>query len=132
MQEPSFWMGDEAKNIPLTPEQIVDAEPLDRLWAYLIDAVIITIGSILCILPGLAYALLRDALYDGRSIGKKMMGLRVVNSDTNTPCKTNESLIRNISLMIPVFGVVDGVMVFIDEHHLRFGDKWAKTKVIKG
>jgi uncharacterized RDD family membrane protein YckC len=125
-------MGDEAKNVPLPPEQIIPAEPLDRLWAYLIDAVIITIGSILCVLPGLAYALLRDALYDGRSIGKKMMGLRVINSETKTPCKTTESLIRNISLMIPVFGIVDGFMVFIDEKHLRFGDKWAKTEVIKG
>jgi uncharacterized RDD family membrane protein YckC len=125
-------MGDEAKNVPLPPEQIVSAEPLDRLWAYLIDAVIITIGSILCVLPGLAYALMRDALYDGRSIGKKMMGLRVINSETKTPCKTTESLIRNISLMIPLFGVVDGFMVFIDEKHLRFGDKWAKTEVIKG
>jgi len=132
MEEPKLWMGDDAKNIPVPPEQMGKADPIDRLWAYLIDAVIMTIGFILCIIPGLAYWLLRDTLYDGRSIGKKMMGLRVINSETKTPCKMTDSIIRNISLGIPIFGIVDGLMVFIDENNLRFGDKWANTMVVKG
>ncbi len=131
MANTSFWMGDDSKNIPIPREQCVKAEPINRLLAYLIDAVIVTIGLILCLLPGIAYVLMRDALYDGRSIGKKVMGLQVVNSQTLTPCKTMESVIRNASLAIPIFGIVDGLMVFIDEQNLRFGDKWANTMVIE-
>jgi len=131
MSEPGFWMGDEAKTIPVPPDQVVKAEPVNRLLAYLIDAVITTIGCLLCFLPGLAYHLLKDSLYDGRSVGKKVMGLQVINSQTLTPCKIMESVIRNVSLIIPIFGVVDGIMVFIDETGLRFGDKWATTRVIE-
>jgi uncharacterized RDD family membrane protein YckC len=131
MAEPSFWMGDEAKNVPIPREQVKKAEPVNRLLAYLIDAVIATIGMILCILPGLAYFLLKDTLYDGRSVGKKMMGLQVINSQTLTPCKMMESVIRNVTLMIPIFGLIDAVMVFVDPDNLRFGDKWATTMVIE-
>ena len=131
MAEPSIWMGDEAKNVPIPREQVKKADPVNRLLAYLIDAVIASIGMLLCILPGLAYFLLKDTLYDGRSVGKKMMGLQVINSQTLTPCKMMESVTRNVSLMIPIFGLIDGIMVFVDQDNLRFGDKWATTMVIE-
>lgn len=131
MAEPGIWMGDEAKNVPIPRDQVKKAEPVNRLLAALIDWVIVSVGAILCLLPGLAYALLKDTLYDGRSIGKKMMGLQVINSQTLTPCKMMESVIRNVSLMIPVFSLVDAIMVFVDKDNLRFGDKWANTMVIE-
>ena len=131
MAEPGIWMGDEAKTVPIPRDQVKKAEPVNRLLAALIDWVIVSFGMILCILPGLAYALLKDTLYDGRSVGKKMMGLQVINSQTLTPCKMMESVIRNVSLMIPVFSLVDAIMVFVDKDNLRFGDKWANTMVIE-
>lgn len=131
MAEPGIWMGDEAKNVPIPRDQVKKAEPVNRLLAGLIDWVIVSIGAILCLLPGLAYALLKDTLYDGRSIGKKMMGLQVINSQTLTPCKMMESVIRNVTLLIPIFSLVDAVMVFVDKDNLRFGDKWANTMVIE-
>ena len=133
MSEASFWMGDESKNVPISipPNHLKKADISTRLIAYLIDAVIVTIGAIFCILPGLAYFIIRDALWDGRSVGKKVMGLQVINKDTRTPCKTMESVMRNISLMIPIFGIIDGLMVFIDPEGFRFGDKWANTIVIE-
>jgi uncharacterized RDD family membrane protein YckC len=131
MADTKLWIGDELKNTPVPMDKIAKADPMDRLLAYLIDAVIMTVGFILCLLPGIVYFLLRDSLYDGRSIGKKMMGLQVLNSVNKTPCKLMESVIRNVSLAIPVFGIVDGIMVFIDENNQRFGDKWAETEVIK-
>ena len=131
MDDSKLWIGDELKNTPVPAEKMTKADPMDRLLAYLIDTVIITVGFILCILPGVVYFLLRDSLYDGRSFGKKLMGLRVVHSVQKTPCKLMESVIRNVSLAIPFFGIVDGIMVFIDENNLRFGDKWAETEVVK-
>ena len=131
MAEPGIWMGDEAKNVPIPRDQVKKAEPVNRLLAGLIDWVVVSVGMILCVLPGLAYALLKDTLYDGRSIGKKMMGLQVINSQTLTPCKMMESVIRNVSLLIPVFSLVEVIMVFVDKDNLRFGDKWANTMVIE-
>ena len=131
MAEPGIWMGDEAKNVPIPRDQVKKAEPVNRLLAGLIDWVVVSVGMILCVLPGLAYALLKDTLYDGRSIGKKVMGLQVINSQTLTPCKMMESVIRNVSLLIPVFSLVDVIMVFVDKDNLRFGDKWANTMVIE-
>ena len=130
MDEVKIWMGDDAKHVPLPAGEIVKAEPVNRLLAYLIDAVICTVGFILCILPGFAYLLLKDSLYDGRSIGKKVMGLQVIHSGTLTPCKMMESVIRNVSLAIPLFGFVDAIMVFVDADNLRFGEKWSETRVI--
>ncbi len=131
MGEPGFWMGDDAKNTPIPADRVIKADPVNRLLAALIDWVITMAGMILCILPGLAYALCKDTLYDGRSFGKKVMGLQVINAQTLTPCKLMESVIRNVSLMIPVFGLIDAVMVFIDPDGYRFGDKWATTRVIE-
>ena len=131
MAEPGIWMGDEAKNVPIPRDQVKKAEPVNRLLAGLIDWVVVSVGMILCVLPGLAYALLKDTLYDGRSIGKKVMGLQVINSQTLTPCKMMESVIRNVSLLIPVFSLVEVIMVFVDKDNLRFGDKWANTMVIE-
>ena len=130
MAEVSFWMGDDAKNVPIPKEQVIKADPVNRLLAALIDGLITAVGCVLCILPGIAYALLKDALFDGRSVGKKVIGLQVINAQALTPCKLMESVIRNVSLCIPIFGLVDAVMVFIDEQGLRFGDKWAGTQVI--
>lgn len=131
MEESKIWMGDEAKNVPVSQDSFVKAEPMDRLWAYLIDLGVILVGSLLCCLPGLAYGFLKDSLYDGRSIGKKVMGLQVLNSESLTPCKMMESVIRACSLAIPLFGIYDGLLVFIDPEGLRYGDRWAKTMVVK-
>lgn len=131
MSSEQIWMGDGAKLQPVPEANFCKAEPVDRLLAYLIDVLVFSVGMIFLCIPGIVYFLLRDALFDGRSFGKKMMGLRVLNAETSTPCKTNESIVRNVSLMIPLFGIYDGLLVFIDPAGRRFGDQWAKTMVVK-
>jgi len=70
--------------------------------------------------------LLRDALFGGQSIGKKVMGYRAVNADGSSLAGDYKtSAIRNVSLMIPF---VDAIMVLTDKP--RLGDGWANTKVI--
>jgi hypothetical protein len=39
------------------------------------------------------------------------------------------SILRQISLCIPLFNLVDALMVFSEERR-RFGDKWANTRVV--
>jgi uncharacterized RDD family membrane protein YckC len=80
------------------------------------------------IIAMVGYFLLRDGLGSGRSIGKKLMGLKVVKNGQK--CSYVDSAKRNITLMIPILGFVEMIMPFIDAEGLRFGDKFANTKVV--
>jgi uncharacterized RDD family membrane protein YckC len=117
------------------PEQR-KADSGSRVVAFIIDAVI---GGVVSFIPiagwiaSVAYFLTRDSLpfLDGQSVGKKAMGLRAVTED-GQPLTNNwgPSVIRNIVLYIPLFILVEIVILFTNEKGLRLGDQWAKTKVI--
>lgn len=112
------------------------ATPMDRVLAGLIDWLLIALvsatgfGAVI----GLAYLLTKEALppFDGQSIGKKILRIQVVDNDSYVPIKNRyeKSLIRNISLLIPVFQFIDALMIFSSDRK-RFGDQWANTIVIK-
>ncbi len=112
------------------------ATPTDRILAGLIDWIIIILlsatgfGAII----GLAYLLTKESLpiFDGQSLGKKLVKIKVVDNDTYQPIrnKYDKCLIRNISLLIPVFQFIDALMIFSSDRK-RFGDQWANTIVIK-
>ncbi|MCU0341938.1 MAG: RDD family protein [Spirosomaceae bacterium] len=86
----------------------------------------------------IAYHLTKDAIpaqgnfFGGQSIGKKLMKIKVIKEDTGQGIVGDwgTAIVRQISLMIPIFGIVDALMVFGDEKK-RFGDKWANTIVVK-
>lgn len=95
---------------------------------------------------GLAYLLIGDGLFDGRSLGKKLIGLRVVSADTDKPCTFKDSILRNsifgigyLLYKIPWFGWIFIVIVSIFEFiillgskdGMRLGDEIAKTNVVK-
>jgi uncharacterized RDD family membrane protein YckC len=109
----------------------------DRFIAALIDGVLCAAVSVIPILGwivGLAYQFTKDALpfLDGQSLGKKVMKIRVVEEATGTPItnKYDKAILRAVSLIIPLFGIIDAAMVLSAEKK-RFGDKWAGTIVIK-
>jgi uncharacterized RDD family membrane protein YckC len=94
---------------------------------------------------GLAYLLIGDGLFDGRSVGKKIIGLRVVSEDTDKPCSFRDSILRNgifgigyLLYKIPWFGWIFIVIVTVFEFVIllgskdgsRLGDEIAKTKVV--
>jgi len=94
---------------------------------------------------GLAYLLIGDGLFDGRSVGKKIIGLRVVSEDTGKPCSFRDSILRNsifgigyLLYKIPWFGWIFIVIVTVFEFVIllgskdgsRLGDEIAKTKVV--
>lgn len=113
------------------------ATPMDRFLAALIDGVLMGIvGRITFVgsLVALAYFFTKDTLpfLDGQSIGKRLMKIKVINAETGEEITENygAGVIRVLSLIIPIFNIVDAVMV-LNTDRLRFGDKWAKTKVIK-
>lgn len=47
------------------------------------------------------FLLVRDYAFEGRGIGKNLMGLQVVDDASGDPCSLKQSLIRNIVLIAP-------------------------------
>ena len=120
---------------PLPPDQQL-ASPGSRFLAAVIDGVL---GGVFWLVPfgfvaGIIYSFVKDALpfLNGQSIGKRAMSIRVVRVQDGSPI-TNDyvtAIVRQISLCIPVFNIIDMLMVFSAERR-RFGDRWAKTVVVR-
>lgn len=123
----------------------MEVSKLNRFLGYLIDtAVAYAIIFVFGIIAGatemaslafvgfalfVAYMLLRDALFSGQSIGKKVMKYKAVKEDGSTLAGDfGASATRSISLFIPIIGLIDAIYVVTDKP--RFGDNWTKTKVI--
>ncbi|MFH1054828.1 MAG: RDD family protein [Candidatus Altiarchaeota archaeon] len=75
------------------------------------------------------YGLLRDIPGGSRSIGKKIMGLKVVKN--GAACDKKGLILRNVTLVIPLINLIDLVMGLVDKDGLRIGDKIAKTEVVE-
>ncbi len=72
------------------------------------------------------YFLVRDA--GGASIGKRIMGLRVVKyNDFNRPAGLFHSIVRNLTLLVPLVNILEVVYVFSDAKGRRMGDRAAGT-----
>lgn len=120
-----------------------------RIAAFLVDALTM---SLILILPGAAVSygltwsgsprgiqmvwwtalallmvamLIRDG-FRGRSIGKQLLGLRLLTPN-GEGCGWFRSLIRNLPLLIPVWNLVEVVLVLMGKP--RTGDRIARTTV---
>lgn len=113
-----------------------------RFLAYFIDAIIIgvlvyviavfalgmdfmTAGFILSII-NFALFLFRDLVFNGQSLGKKVLGYKVANLDGTQP-STVSLILRNISLF-SFLALVDCILVLIGKD--RIGDMISKTKLV--
>jgi len=128
-------------------ENLVHSAPSlgDRFIAFVIDiliagAAMTVIGFIPFIGPigfliYLAYFLLRDALpfFDGQSIGKNVMKLKVIKEATGLSIKGDyaASATRNVSLFIPFYDALLILGLVGPKDGKRLGDTWAGKKVIK-
>ena len=72
-----------------------------------------------------AFLLLRDG-FRGRSIGKQMLGLRLV-TPRGEGCGYFRSAVRNLPLLIPLWNLVEVALVIAGRP--RTGDRIAKTTV---
>jgi uncharacterized RDD family membrane protein YckC len=70
---------------------------------------------------------LKDA-FNGRSAGKMLFGVRVVDIETRQPITALQSVKRNLVLMIPYVGVIGGAITMMRGQ--RWGEKWAGTMVV--
>ena len=94
---------------------------------------------------GLVYLLIGDGLLNGRSLGKKLIGIQVVSIDTFTPCTFRESIIRNCIfgigflfyrmlwfgwIFIALISFFEFLILLGSKSKMRIGDEIAKTTVI--
>jgi uncharacterized RDD family membrane protein YckC len=124
-----------------------------RLIAALIDGALSSVVSMLIPVLGAIVATVymfgKDGLFDGRSVGKKVMKLQVM-TESGAPATYADSAKRNaifalpyVLMIIPVLGwvvahfiglaivIVELVLLISDPKGKRIGDKWAGTQVIK-
>ena len=78
-------------------------------------------------LLGALYTLFADGLEGGQSIGKRLVGIRVISLETGAPCTFGQSFVRNLLLMI--LGPIDWIFI-LGERHQRLGDQAAGTIVV--
>lgn len=98
------------------------------------------------LLAGLAYLLLGDGLFDGRSLGKKLIRLQVISIETRQACTFRESLLRNSTLgfgyafwlipwigwiVFPAVAAVEFILILGSKESRRLGDDIAGTTVIE-
>lgn len=83
------------------------------------------------------YLVTRDSLpfLKGQSIGKMAMKLQVrKQGGGDITGDWQAAIVRNIALLIPLFALVEVIVLFTREEKpekgLRLGDEWAKTKVV--
>jgi uncharacterized RDD family membrane protein YckC len=108
-----------------------------RFMAALIDGVLgwaVSTVPYVGVFVALLYAFTKDAwpILDGQSVGKRAMSIRVVKERTGESLTGDylASVIRQVSLFIPLFNLVDACMVF-SAGRRRFGDRWAGTTVLE-
>lgn len=130
-------------------EEHIKADLGIRFLAALIDGALCIVLYIIPILGwviGTVYILLRDGLFGGESLGKKILGLKTINLEKNQNANLIDSILRNLTLavayilmLIPVIGwiaapiiiIIEALFAFSDEKGLRFGDRLADTQVIE-
>ena len=82
-------------------------------------------------LGGTVVFLIRDALFRGAGPGKRAMELRVVRTqDGKTPLGFGQGILRWLSQFIPIFNLLDAFAPYRDRLLRRYGDRWARTRVI--
>jgi uncharacterized RDD family membrane protein YckC len=125
------------------------AQVLNRGIAKLIDLFIVAaVGQMIVpvgFLVGLAYILIADGFADGRSIGKRLIGLQTVLPDRREAAGFRESIIRNLpfavaqlAFTVPYVGWIvsvaimafETVLILGNEQGRRLGDEVAGTQVL--
>ena len=133
-------------------DEVKRAGLLLRIFAKVLDFILIAAAAEIVpragFYAGLSYLLISDGLFEGRSIGKVLIGLRVVSIEHNEPCTVKESIVRNAFLgagllpfRLPLVGswigwvfillvcALEFLILLGSREGMRLGDEFARTTV---
>lgn len=123
-------------------EEPVPADWQTRSLAFLIDLILFVtlfygLGATYHfwgVFLSMIYIVFRDGIFSGQSVGKKVMGIRVVHAD-GRPISFVDSSFRNVLFLVPYLLpltlAVETVAMFRSPDRLRLGDRIAKTRVVR-
>ena len=130
-------------------EEFTRAGLLVRTVAKILDFIIIAAAAEIVpkagFFAGLTYLLIGDGLFDGRSLGKKLAGLRVLSAGSYRSCTFRDSILRNSLfavgylvtkvfwvgwILIIIIAGLEFIVVLGSKDKMRIGDEIAKTIVI--
>lgn len=81
------------------------------------------------------YRLTKDGRANGQSIGKSLLDLMVIDTETNRPCTRGKSALREIVMLgldaLPFGFLVEPIAAIVDDDGRRIGDRAANTQVIE-
>ncbi|QXI40686.1 RDD family protein [Pseudomonas xantholysinigenes] len=86
------------------------------------------VAAVISLGAPLAYYLFSDAMPNGQSVGKKLLGICVVDERSYLNCSLGQSFVRNITT--PFLSILDWIFIFFGSRK-RLGDMLANTIVIK-
>ena len=133
------------------PEEYPKADVMNRFIAKFIDFLIV--GALAQMIhpvgffAGMTYLLIADGLFEGQSLGKRLISLQTLQIETGTTTSFRESILRNIPfalgflfLALPFLGLllaggvvaVEALLVIGNPKGLRVGDEMARTQVVDG
>lgn len=129
---------------------IKKASLLLRVIAKLIDFILIAIAVKIIpqigLIAGIVYILISDGLFEGRSIGKKVLKLKTISLNTGNAATFRDSIIRNSTIAaaiivsgIPLLGwlfvliicTLEFLLMLGNKQGMRLGDDFANTYVIE-
>jgi len=87
----------------------------------------IYINWIFFIILGITYILFKDG-FGGKSIGKRIMGLIVIQKD-KSPCSFKSSFLRNFLLFLPIINFYEFYLFLSKPNSPRLGEKISNTKI---
>lgn len=90
-------------------------------WAFILITILI---SFVCT----AYVFLKDG-WDGRGVGKRIMGLQVIDVITGAPVSMKIAALRY--LILRVLSLVEIVFIFVQPNHRGIGDWLGHSVVIQ-
>lgn len=79
----------------------------------------------------IVYPLFRDAAAGGTSLGKRVLGLRVIALEDGRPCRARRVWARNLLDPIPIVGLVDFIWMCVDRHGQKLMDRIFRTQVVE-
>ena len=85
------------------------------------------LGVLMAYASSIGFLLLKDSFLNGRSPGKAMAGLQVIDRTSGAPGDVAASAKRNLPNFVPLAFLI---MAFQIKEGFRWGDGWANTKVI--
>jgi uncharacterized RDD family membrane protein YckC len=85
--------------------------------------------SVVGIPVALVYGIFRDSVGRGTSVGKRALGLIVIDAQTGKPCDGKRVIARNVLDIIPVLDFVDFLLTCIDKKGQKIMDKMLGIQV---